>query len=363
MLFIGCTIQPAPEVKKETQEPIKIGAVAPLTGDVAVMGLPVINAVELAVDGINAQGGINGRQVQLIAEDGMCAGKEATSAMQKLVNVDNVVGVIGGLCSAETLPMAGLAEETHTVIISPSATSPAIKEAGDYVFRVVVSDSFQGEQGVLLANRLGYKKAATLYTNDEYGSALQQVFADEFTDFGGEVVAQEAFEKSAKDFRTQLTKIKPLEPDVIYIVAFPKEAGVLLKQAKELGVDVQIIAAEGAFDSETIEVAGDSAEGLLVTIPKTLEDSPKYLALKQAYNYAYDEDPGVYTGEAHDALNILAIAITNSDGTKESIKDEVYKVKYDGISGRIEFDEFGEVITKTYAIKIVENGEFVDYKG
>lgn len=338
----------------QVEETYKIGVLFPTTGDVAVYGIPMLKAVELAAE----QSDLN---IEIIPEDSRCEPQTAATAMQKLATVDTVIAVVGGLCSSETLAAAPIAEENHIVMVSPSSTNKDIATAGDYIFRVIVSDSFQGKVGALLAKEKGYTKAAVLYINNDYGAGLNEVFTEEFEAVGGDVISNEAFEQSSTDFRTLLTKVEEKDPDMLYVVGLPVECGNLLKQKAELGMDVAVIAAEGCKDASVLEVAGSGAEGILVTVPKQNTDE-KYQEFAAAYLAAYGTDPteNLYTSESFDALNVILWAIKNSDGTKEGIKDALYKVQdYAGASGTISFDSLGEV-EKPYTSFTVVNGEFVE---
>lgn len=359
LMLAGCgktetTEETTTEGTIQEEPTYKIGVLFPTTGDVAVYGIPMLKAVELAAS-------MSDLDIEIVAEDSRCEPQTAATAMQKLATVDEVIAIVGGLCSSETLAAAPIAEENHIVMVSPSSTSPDIATAGDYIFRVIVSDSFQGKVGALLAKEKGYAKAAVLYINNDYGAGLNEVFTVEFEATGGDVVSNEAFEQSSTDFRTLLTKVEEKDPDVLYVVGLPVECGNLLKQKAELGIDVAVIAAEGCKDASVLEVAGGGAEGIIVTVPKQNTDE-NYQAFAAAYNATYGADPkeNLYTSESFDALNVIIWALKNSDGTKEGIKDALYKVQnYAGASGTISFDSLGEV-EKPYTSYTITDGVFVE---
>ncbi len=345
---------------KSGQSTVKVGLIGPLTGDVAVYGVPVSQAAKLAVDQINGKGGINGRQVALITEDSRCDAGAANTAMQKLATQDKVVGIIGGLCSSETLAAAPIAEQTKVPIISPASTSPDITLAGDYVFRVVASDSFQGKIGANLAASKGFRKAAVLYINNDYGVGLKSVFSETFRKKGGEIVLEDAFAPSESSFQTLLTKAKGRDPDV-YVVSLAVEAGQILRQKGELGLNIPFILSEGSKDDSVIAAAGAGAEGVYVTFPKPNTDSAVYQGFAAAYKTATGEEAKIYTSESYDAANMLLQAIQKSDGTGEGIKNSLYSLgAYEGASGTIEFDQFGDT-SKPYTVMVIENGKFVQH--
>ena len=355
-LFVAaCTMQVS------NSEPIKIGAIMALTGDTAVIGQPVADAVNLAVKEINDKGGINGRQVQVVTEDGGCDAGSATTAMQKLVSQDKVIAVIGAICSSATLAAAPIAEESGTVLISPTSTAAKVKDAGDYVFRVIASDSLQGKIGAQLAKHLGYNTAAVLNINNDYGNGLADVFVTEFTKLGGEVVLKEAYAAGETNFRTLITKAADANPDFIYFPTHPVEAGLFLKQKEELDNTIPVLGSEATKDQTVIDTAGTGAEGVYITFPKPAVGSPEYVTFEADYKAATGNDPGTFSAEGYDAAKILMWAVGNSDGTKDGVKDRLYKAGiYNGASGSFEFDSYGEV-EKPYTVFVIENGQFVQH--
>jgi len=187
------------DVEEETG-PIKIGIIGPLTGDAATLGENAVAAAEMAVDEINASGGINDRILELAVEDGQCTGNVANNAANKLINVDGVVAIIGGMCSAESSAITTLSEQAQVPLLSPASSAPSLTDAGDYFFRIYPSDAYQGVFAAEhMKNTLGINKVAVLYTNDDWGVGLQGAFIESFEGLGGEVVAVESFEKTARD--------------------------------------------------------------------------------------------------------------------------------------------------------------------
>jgi branched-chain amino acid transport system substrate-binding protein len=338
---------------------VKIGAIIAQTGEVASIGLEMLKAAELAVAEINEAGGINGLQIELIAEDGKCAAKEATAAFQKLSTIDNVVGIVGPTCSGEALAVAPMAAEAKTVQISSSATSPDLTtNGGKYFFRVVPSDGIQGVVGADLATSMEKKKAAIFYLNNDYGLGLEKVFRESFVSNGGEVALSETYEQGSVDFRTELTKVKASEPDLLYLVAYPSEGGQILKQAKELGIKATILTSEGMKANEVLEVAGDAANGITLTFPaeNKNEEGSKFA---EAFKAKYDAEPGLFVAETYDAVKILTKAIGESDGSRESIQAALAATKeYSGASGQISFDENGDA-AKAFDTVTVVDGAFV----
>ena len=331
------------------EEVIKVGFIGPLTGDVAKVGIPVSKGIQLAEKELKA----SGKNIEVIYEDGRCNGKDALNAYTKLKSVDNVKAIIT-VCSPELLSIAPVAKADNVLVISPSATAPTITDAGDHVFRLAPSDALQGKVAADLIRKKNYNKVGVIYVNHDYGVGLNNVLKQEL---GSKVVASEAFEQESSDFRTQLTKLKSANVDVLYVVAFPKDASLILKQKTELGFDAKVIGAEAAKDAEIIPYADES---LTITVPSA--EGSTYQTFAAKYNGEFGEEPKVYSGEAYDTMNVVSLAIdaarkTNTDNI-DVVKGMTAVPNYNGVAGSVTFDNYGDV-TKPYDMFTVENGEFV----
>lgn len=350
------------ESKSENNIPIKIGFVGPLTGENANIGIPIRRGVELAVEEINDAGGINGRELVVIFEDGKCNAKDANTAVRKLIDQDKVIAIVGGICSSETLSMAPTAEESEIPLISPSATNPKITEAGDYIFRVVGSDALQGKVMAEYVFNKGYKKAAIIYQNSDYNLGLKDVFSETFENLEGTIVAAETYEQDAKDYKTQLTKIKAANPEILYIIPY-SEGGLIAKQAVELGLDFPFFGPE-TFESEAIlKDGGDAVEGLVFTKPRFDEKNPKSANVLKKYQDKYKEKPEfpAYMTNAYDIVMLISEAL-EKEISSESIKEFMYKVKnYDGAGGKLTIDENGDAL-KDFMFMEISDGKFVPYE-
>ena len=332
---------------------IKIGAMAPLTGDAAPYGLGIQKGIDLAVQEVNQRGELPG-QIKVVYEDSMCDPAESATSIQKLINVDGVQAIVGEVCSSATLAAAPIAEANKVVLISSASTNPDISDSGDYIFRTVPSDALQGAFGAELVSDLGYSKLAILHTNEDYGIGFKDVLEE---NFDGEIVAIESVERDATDAKTQLTKIKAKDPDAIYVITnAPTIAGIALKQIKELGLDVQVFGSEGLKDGSVVEAASGGAEGMILTTVSG--GNPVFVEL---HKRVYGSDPGPFAAQAYDAVKALAEALKASDGTGTGIKNALYNVEFDGASGKITFDSNGDV-AGNYKLFTVEDGEFVVFE-
>lgn len=346
--------------KQTTVEPIKIGFIGPLTGEAANIGQNVKSAVEIAVQEVNNAGGINGRQLEVIYEDGQCSGKESINAFNKLVNVDRVAVIFGGACSSETMSFVSAAEEMKKVVLSYCASSPALTDAGDYIFRNVPSDTYQGDfVAKYFYNNLNKKRAAILYENSDYGNGIKEYFDKKYKELGGEVIIEEGYEQSSRDLRTQISKIKEANPEIIFFIGHTGATIPGLKQIKDIGLNIPVFGADAWSDPEIYSQAGVAAEGVMYsTVYSSLDDSFKYKMREKVGN----DEITICSPQAYDGIKLLADVISRAGDDSEKIKNELYKEKYkNGVSASlIEFDNNGDMKSADYVVKTIKNGKTID---
>lgn len=335
---------------------VKIGVALPLTGDAGNMGQNVKSAIEIAAKEINSNGGIDGKEIELIFEDTRCIPQDAANAGNKLINIDKVPVIIGAYCSGETLAIAPLAEKSKTILFSPGSSSPKITDSGDYIFRDYPSDAYQGKIAAeYIYNNLSKKKVAVLFWQGDWAVGVKSVFVPHFKEIGGTITAEESFDMGAKDLKSQLSKIKETNPDVIYFLSMPAEGIIGLKQAKELGINKPFVGGDTWDDPKIPAEAGNAADGSIFFIPYAplTEDFKAKMKVQNKNNEIIIGAPNAY-----DALHIIA-DIMNKVGTDPTkIKDELYKVKdYNGVSGTIIIDSNGDITSSKYSIKQMKNKE------
>ncbi|HLD02063.1 MAG TPA: ABC transporter substrate-binding protein [Patescibacteria group bacterium] len=365
LVLSGCTISEKRTNNLQADElrVFKFGVVGPLTGPGAMFGEHIRSGVDLAVEEINTKGGVltaAGKRLVLkpVYEDSQCDGAKAATAVRKLIDVDNIQFMIVS-CSPEVLAAAPILEEAKVVGFSTIATSPKVAETGDYIFRNAPSDKLQGKVGAKMLLDKDYKRVAIFYVNHAYGAGLNEVVSKAVKSGGSLVVASEMYEPGATDFKTILIKFKDTNPDVIYIAAFPQEGAIFVKQMKELGITVPIVASEGVKDPVFLEGAGNAFEGLDITLTVPSGEGKKFPQFKEAFMKKYGKEPGLYASESYDAVYMLARALEKSDGTGTGIKDALYKLGiFVGAAGTTEFDELGE-ISKPYDLFTIKDGNFV----
>jgi len=346
---------PALSRQKQPQE-IKIGAILPLTGDMAMYGNNDKMGIDLAVEEINKSGGINGKMVQVLYQDNQGEAKTALSALQKLIQ-DGVFIVIDDAMSSITLSMVPVAKAKKIIIISTGATNPRLSGISPYFFRIWNSDA---EEAIFMARYCLKEKInqiLVLYVNNDYGKGLADAFSREFTKEGGRIVEKLDFDENSRDFKSIVARIKSYSPQYIYLVGYAAQTGIIVKQVRELGIVAKIIGTVAMEDAKFLQLAGKSAEGVIYPFPKepTGESSRKF---KELFKKKYNKEPELLSDVGYDAANLSIYAI--SKGTRNA--DDVRKIflqmtDYEGASGIIKFDENGDV-HKPMVIKEIRNGKF-----
>jgi len=335
--------------------PIKIGAVLALTGDLAMYAEGAKNAINLAIN----DSGFKDRVNLTIEDDHGCLPADAVSAAQKLVNIDKVKAIIGSMCTGSTMAIAPIAEQNKVIVMVPTATGKSVTDAGQYVFRTIASDA---DKSIAVAkyayNNKGFRKAALLSDSaqDAFVSQRDDV-KKAFVNLSGQIVIDESYVSSNKDLRSQLTAIKNSNPDVIFVAAMPETLGLILKQARTLGIRTTFISTDTTGGTQpVIDIAGPSAEGLIFPFATT-PDNKEYTDFIASYKTKYEAEPSAYAAESYDATMILIKAMVASDGTADSIKDQLFKIgnNYAGASGVITFDQNGDV-QKPMVIKVIKDG-------
>ncbi len=343
---------------------LKIGAVIPLTGDGAAYGLPIQRAASLAVNEINLAGGVKGQPMEIVWEDGKCDAKEATSAARKLVAVDGVKIILGGVCSSETLAMAPVTESEKVIVFSPSSTSPDITTAGDFVFRTAPSDAFAGRVAAEYAvKKFSAKKAAIISETKDYTQGLRRVFKEVFTSLGGEIVADEVYNTGDTNFRSQLIKIKAANPDVLYLLPqSPAPGGLLLKQLKDLGVKTKLLTAEVLIGRDVVKDQGKNMEGLVGIEQYFDENSERAQKFLKTYKETYSEAPSfpAFMANMYSQVYLVKESLEQFGQDTEKIRDYFLGLKgWEGALGKLTFDANGDPLS-AYAVKKVEKGNLID---
>jgi branched-chain amino acid transport system substrate-binding protein len=340
---------------------LRIGCITPLTGDGATYGAATQRGAGLAIDEVNSAGGIDGKRLELICEDDQMSPRIGADAIQKLISADKVPVILGAFGSSVTLAIAPIAERAKVVLFSASSTADAIKDAGDYIFRNVPPNKGQGDTAAaFVRTQLKATKATILEMNNDYGVSLGTAFKSAFEKAGGTVLSVESYNPGTTDFRAQLTKIRAQTPEVVFFPGHYQESGLILKQARELGITSTFVGGDGSYSPELIKIAGPAAEGSYYTLMAMAFGTAdqKIEKFVSAYKTKYGSDPDVYSAYAYDGVLNIAEAIRTGGYTADGIKNALYQITFDGVTGVTKFDKFGEV-DKPYGIYEVKNGDFV----
>ncbi|GLI10675.1 ethanolamine utilization protein EutJ [Paenibacillus tyrfis] len=330
---------------------IKIGANLELSGSVASYGQSIAEGIDLAVENLNKSGGINGKKLAVIKVDNKSDAAEATNAAIKLTSQDKVAAIIGAATSGNTVAQAQVATNNKTVLLTPTGTSLNITakadgSVNDYMFRTCFIDPFQGRVAAnFAAGELKVKSAAIFADSaSEYAKGLAASFKETFTKGGGTIVAQEAYVAKDTDFRATLTRIKSLNPDSIFIPGYYEEVGLIVKQARELGITIPLIGADGWDSPKLVDLAGAAAlNNTYIANHYSSEDPDKMIQdFVQAYKGKYSgKSPDGFSALGYDSVYLLADGIKRAGSTDGSkIKDALAQTKdLQLVTGKITVDK------------------------
>jgi branched-chain amino acid transport system substrate-binding protein len=342
---------------------IAIGEYGSLTGGTATFGISTDEGVKLALDGINAKGGLIGRPIRLVIEDDQSKPEGAVTAVQKLLTQDRVVAVIGEVASSRSIAAGPLCQRGHVPMLSPSSTNPKVTQIGDYIFRACFIDPFQGAAMANFAMKdLKLKKFAVLYdVKNDYSVGLREFFENTVKKNGGQIVADESYGEGDIEFKAQLTKIQATNPDAIYAPGYYTEVGLICRQARELGIKQPLMGGDGWDSDKTTEVGGDAVNGCYFTNHYSPDEKrPEVQAFVAAYKKKYNgKTPDAMAILGYDSMNLLADAITRAGSAKpKAIRDALAATKdFHGASGNITIDKDRNAQKPIVVLKI-EGGKF-----
>jgi branched-chain amino acid transport system substrate-binding protein len=351
------------QCSQNNREEITIGIVLPLTGSAAVWGQNAKMGIDLALSEILKIDTLNKVKIRIVYQDSKSETKDAVSAFQNLLSLYRIPVVIGDIASSSVLAMAPIAERNKVVLLSPGASNPDISKAGDFIFRNWQSDALEGEIDARFAfEKLEVRNVCILNVNNAYGVGLKDYFIKTFEGLGGNILQIESFEQDATDMRTQLSKINSRKPDLIFMPSYPNEMISVLKQAKELNINLHFVSTQ-AFDDPTIlENAKDAANGVIFSVPAPPDTSKTIVQnFIKHYSMKYNVEPGVCSNTGYDAMYLIAEAANKGARMGEDFKNFLYSVEnYYGAAGNTTFDKNGDVI-KPFIFKIVKNNHFINY--
>jgi branched-chain amino acid transport system substrate-binding protein len=351
----------------ETGDTIKIGFAAPMSGDAAAYGEIVKNGAMMKIDEINDAGGIDGKMLELVIGDERCDPKEAAAVAQNFVSNEEIVAIVGHVCSSAMLAAIPIYDIAGPAIISPTCTNINIGTASKnrWTFRDVYRDDFQGSFMAKYAKDvLGLKKVAVFYENNDYAIGLKDAFEAAAKEIGLEVVGSEAYTSDSIDFTPQLTKFKELAPDGIFIAGYYEKGGLILSQAMKLGIKTQFMGADGLNNPELVNIAKEAAEGFVASSPFVYEAAGgEALTFKKDFESKYGLTPDWMAANAYDCVGILAEVIAKVGTDRMAIRDGLQAMNspetgYKGLTGVTYFDANGDCQKPAY-VTIVKDGTFI----
>ena len=336
-----------------------------LTGDVAMFGKPTLEGMKMAVEEINAAGGINGKKIEIVEADNRGDKQEGASVAQKLISRDNVVAILGDPTTGISKVVAPIAQKAGVVLLSAGATGPGLVEIGDFIFRDTLLDSVAIPASIdYFANELKYKKVAVITSdNNDYSVGLSQTFRDAVKGKGIEIVADEKIKDGDKDFSAQVTNIKAKKPDVILFSGYYTEGALIMKEARKQGLKVNMFGGDGLFSPEFIKLGGAAVEGSMSALGFSPEQAtPETAKFIEAFGKKFNgAQPGLFDAQGYDGIMLLADAMKRANSTDPKVfKDALAKTKdFKGVSGTITIRANREPIKTPLALLAVKDGKFV----
>jgi branched-chain amino acid transport system substrate-binding protein len=358
-LMAGCGSQ-------QSANEIKIGADLEMTGSNATFGQSASNGTKLAIKQVNANGGVLGKQLSLVVADNKSEAAEAANAMQKLITQDKAVAVIAPIASSSVMAGAQVNQDNKVLAISPTASNPAVTvdpktgKVRDFLFRAAFIDPFQGSVMANFATKTLHAKTAALYLDNssDYAKGLGQFFKETFLASGGTIVAEEAYLGKDTDFKATLTKLKAVNPDVIFLPGYYQEVGMIIKQSREFGMNMPFLGGDGWDSAKLPEIAGKaSLNNTFFSNHYSPDDSsPAVKSFVDSYKQEYGQTPDAFAALAYDATMMVVEAMKAANSADPvKIKDALAKTQnYTAVSGLISLNENHDPIKSAVIIEMKE---------
>lgn len=352
------------------EKEIKIAVAIPLTGDIAALGQGIRRAAVLAVEEAVKAGRFAGTKVSLVELDDRSDPKEAVNVANRIVSDASIIGVVGHFNSGCSIPAGAVYAQAGLPMVSPAASNPELTRQQlspnwgrpKTIFRVNTTDDVQGVVAAeFVATKLKKKRVAVVHDKTSYGQGIAEEFQKKFVALGGSVISFDGIQVGDKDFKSLLTRIKGQNPEVLYFGGIYNEGGLLVRQARELGLQAVFMAGEANYDPEFLRIAGPAAENAYITFlgkPPELLDSAKQFIDKYKIRWPQDEVKA-YDHYSYEITNMLLDAAEKVGPDRAKIVEYLRTVHYTGVLGETSFDEKGDTLNKTITLFTVKDGKYL----
>jgi branched-chain amino acid transport system substrate-binding protein len=342
---------------------VRVGVFMSLTGSTANFGISSVNGIKMAADEVNAAGGINGKQIELLVQDDRSDAQEAATIVTKFVTQDQVHAVLGEVASSRSIAAAPIAQNAKIPMLTPSSTNPEVTRKGDFIFRSCFIDPVQGAAiAQFAAKTLNAKSAAIMVDRkNDYSTGLEKVINETFTRMGGKIVAVQSYQEGDQDFNAQLTSLKGSNPEVIFVPGYYNDVGLIAKQARDKGITVPLIGGDGWDSTQLYAIGGTALNGSYFTNHYSPYDTdPKVQKFVNDYKKLYNSLPDALAATAYDAAKIMFDAIKRApslDGP--AIRDALAATKeFPGVTGTVTFNENRDAVKPIVMIEIKDGGTY-----
>lgn len=355
---------PGTETPVENKDPIRIGLSTPITGSQAENGVGTRTAVEIAVEEINAAGGINGRPVELVIQDSKSDNTQAAQIATMFTEDETILAEIGDFASGACMAAAPIYEDAGMVQLSPTASNPDYTLLGEYMFSIFGKTTDEGKfiADYLLKKYMQAENVAVIYVNSDWGVEAYDILSGYCEENGVNIVAAETFFEGEKDFNAILTKVRQTNPDTVMLMMGYDSGAVVIKQIRQMDWDVQVAISGLAYSEQLITLAGEDCEGVLSEIGFVIDEAnPELMAFATEFESRAGFAPNMMMTCAYDAMNMLAQAIENcgDNVTRSAIRDELYNLEgFVGLTGPKDFNGDRTITQRNFKIVTIENGEW-----
>ncbi len=342
---------------------VRIGVFMSLTGSTANFGISSVNGIKMAADEVNAAGGINGKQIELLVQDDRSDASEAATIVTKFVTQDQVHGILGEVASSRSIAAAPIAQNAKIPMLTPSSTNPEVTKKGDFIFRSCFIDPVQGAAIAQFAARtLNAKRAALMVDRkNDYSTGLEKVINEVFTRMGGQIVATQSYQEGDQDFNAQLTSLKGSNPEVIFVPGYYNDVGLIAKQARDKGINVPLVGGDGWDSAQLYAIGGTALNGSYFTNHYSPFDTdPKVQKFVNDYKSRYNTTPDALAATAYDAALIMFDAIKRANSLDgRAIRDALAATKeFPGVTGKVTFNSDRDAVKPIIMIEIKDGGTY-----